>query len=239
MEKTAHELTRKEMKAPDRFQVAASKVTSWMAARKKQLAIVAVLVLAVLVFALAVLTFLDARRAKAGALLSAALTTAGGEVSATATSLPGKPVFKSGEEKARATLEAARKVREQASGSSAATTAALLEGEAQLALGASDEAARAFRAYLDAAPKDDALRFAGYDGLARALEGKGDLAGAAKTWDEAAGVSAFKDRAHIEQARVLAKDGKADEARKLLSAVPQDSPLQSEAQEKLARLGAK
>ena len=179
MDKTAHELTRKEMKAPDRFQVLAGEATSWLAARKKQLAVVVAVALAVVLFAVAVLTFLEARRAKAGALLSAALSVAEGEVSATATPVAGRPVFKTAEEKHRATVEAARKVRDQASGSRAALSAALLEGDAQLALGKHDEAMAAFEAYLAGAPKDDSLRFGAHDGLARAQEGKGDLAAAA------------------------------------------------------------
>ena len=54
------------MKAPDRFQVLAGEATSWLAARKKQLAVVVAVALALALFAVAVLTFLEARRAKAG-----------------------------------------------------------------------------------------------------------------------------------------------------------------------------
>ncbi len=42
MSKTAHELTRKEMKGPDRFQVAASEAAEWASKRQKQLVLAGV-----------------------------------------------------------------------------------------------------------------------------------------------------------------------------------------------------
>jgi tetratricopeptide (TPR) repeat protein len=87
---------------------------------------------------------------------------------------------------------------------------------------------------------DDSLRFAALDGIARAQEGKGDLDAAAKGYQKAGEVEFYKDRAALEQGRVLAKAGKIDQARKAVEAVAKDSKdptLQAEAQERLARLG--
>jgi tetratricopeptide (TPR) repeat protein len=77
------------------------------------------------------------------------------------------------------------------------------------------------------------------DGLARAQEGKGDLEAAAKGWEKAAAIPFYKDRATLERARVLAKAGKTDEAKKALESIPKESPVAGEAQARLSRLGAK
>lgn len=242
MSKTAHELTRKEMKGPDRFQVAASEAAHWMANRQKQLAIVAVGVLAVAVFAVAISSWIDSRGTRAGGLLYSAIDAASGEVSSIPLPNFDHPIYKTEDEKARAVLAAADRVRQAAGGTRAATTALLLEGDAQLALHDWDKAIAAYNGYLSAAPSDDSLRFGALDGLARAQEGKGDLDAAAQTYEKASGIGFFKDRANLERARVLAKAGKAEEARKIVESVAKDSQepsLQAEAQERLTRLGGK
>ncbi|GEJ57419.1 tetratricopeptide repeat protein [Anaeromyxobacter diazotrophicus] len=237
MSKTAHhELTRKEMKGPDKFQVAATEATRWASQRRRQILLAGVAAFAVLALVIAFSAYLDSQRTAAGSLLYRAIDVASGEVSSIP--LPGVArTYKTNEEKQRAVLEAAGQVRARHGASRAAATAALLEGDAQLALGAWDPAIAAYQTFLDKAPADDALRFGGLDGLARAQEGKGDLAAAAATYEKATQIDFFKDRATLERARVLVKAGKKDEAQKALEALPKDSPLAVEAQERLARLG--
>jgi tetratricopeptide (TPR) repeat protein len=237
MSKTAHhELTRKEMKGPDKFQVAATEAASWAHQRRRQILLAGVAAFAVLAAMLGLSAYLEGQRAAAGSLLFRALGAASGEVSSIP--LPGvDTTFKTNEEKQRAVLEAAGKVRERHGGSRAAATAALLEGDAHLSLGEWDKAIAAYQSFLDKAPSDDSLRFAGLDGLARAQEGKGDLAAAAASWERGAQVDFFKDRATLERARVLAKAGKKDEAQKALEGISKESPLSVEAQERLARQG--
>jgi tetratricopeptide (TPR) repeat protein len=237
MSKTAHhELTRKEMKGPDKFQTAATDAIAWASHRRRQILLAGAGALAVIVALIAVSAWLDGQRAAAGGELYRAVDAASGEVSSIP--LPGLDrVFKSNEEKQRAVLEAAGKVTAAHGGSRAAATAALLEGDAHLGLGEWDKAAAAYQTFLDKAPSDDSLRFGALDGLARAQEGKGDLAAAAATYERAAQVDFYKDRAALERARVLAKAGKPDEAKKALEAVAKESPLAVEAQERLARLG--
>jgi tetratricopeptide (TPR) repeat protein len=239
MSKTAHELTRKEMKGPDKFQQVASEAASWAANKQKQIVGAVIALFVVVAVGVGISSWIESRQIEAGGLLYKALDAAGGEVSAVPLPNYDHPLFKTSEEKAKKVLELAEQVRQRQGGSRAAVTAGLLEGEAQLGLGQWDQAAQAFQRYLDAAPQDDSLRYGGLDGLARALEGKGDLEGAAKTWARGADIDFFKDRATVERARVLAKAGKADEAKKALESLPKDSPLSSEAQERLARLGAK
>lgn len=238
MSKSAHELTRREMKGPDKFQVAAAEAAEWAAKRQKAIVGAAVALLAVVAIVIGVMSWLDARKAAAGGALFHAADVASGEISSVP--LPGidRPVFPTDEAKRRAQITAAEQVRSEHGGTRAAITASLLEGSARLALKEWDAAAAAFQRYLSAAPAGDELRFGAYDGLARAQEAKGDLAAAAATWEQAAGIAFFKDRATIERARVLAKAGKADEARKALESVAKDAPLAPEAQERLSRLGA-
>ena len=242
MSKNAHELTRKEMKGPDRFQVAASDAAHWLAGRQKHLLVGVAVVLGVAVFAIAVVSYFDGRRAAAGGLLYRAITAAGGEISAVPLPNFDQPVYRTADEKARAVLAAAQEVRSRHGNSRAAITAGLLEGDAYLTLKEWDKAISAYQGYLDAAPSTDSLRFAAFDGIARAREGKGDLDGAAKSYQQAGEIEFYKDRAALERARVLVKAGKVEDARKAVEAVAKDSKdptLQAEAQERLARLGGK
>ena len=237
---SAHELTRKDMKAPDKFQTAATQAASWAAGRKPTLIAALAAVVAILVAIAAITSWRSSQRQKAGGLLYQTLVAASGEVSSIP--LPGVsgPIFKTDAERQQAVVQRARDVRDQFPSSSAAGTAALAEGDARFRLGEWDAAVAAYQAYLDKAPAEDPLRFAALDGVARVQEAKGQLAEAAQTWQKAAEVKAFADRATLERARVLAQAGQADEAKKLLSGFPEqfkESQLKAEAAERLAKLG--
>jgi tetratricopeptide (TPR) repeat protein len=239
MSKTAQELTRKEMKGPDRFQTAAADAAAWMAKHEKQLVLGILAIVIVAVVAVGASYVLDTKRAKSGGLLYRAIEAASGEVSRIPLPNFDRPIYKTAEEKEQAVIAAATKVREQAGGTRAAATASRLEADAHLALGEWDKAIAAYQRYLATAPADDSLRFAGLDGLARAHEGrggKGDLEAATKSYEQASQIGFFKDRATLELSRVLAKAGKTDEAKKALEALPKESLLQAEAQQRLARL---
>ncbi|HEX9288542.1 MAG TPA: tetratricopeptide repeat protein [Anaeromyxobacteraceae bacterium] len=239
MPKTAHELTRKEMKGPDRFQVVAADAASWLGKHQRHVAMAAAAVVVAAVATAGISYLLESRREQAGGLLYRAIDAASGEISSVPLPNFDRPTYKTAEEKERAVLDAAAKVRDRHPGTRAATTAALLQGDAHLALGEWEKAIAAYQAYLAAAPPDDAVRFGGIDGLARAQEGKGDLDAAARTYEQASDIPFYKDRAALERSRVLAKAGKKDEAKKALEAIAKESPLQGEAQERLARLGAR
>jgi Tetratricopeptide repeat len=239
--KSGGELSRKQIKAPDRFQVAAAGAAEWLAAHRTLVTVAAVALAAAAVSAVAIRAGLRSSQERAGGLLYRALDAADGEVSPVP--IPGvdRQIFGTAEERQRAVAEAAGAVRARAGGSSAARTAALLAGSARLRLGEWDAALADFRAFLAEAPAGDPLRFAALDGVARAQEGKGDLEAAARSFEQAGReVSFYADRAALERARVLVRAGRRDEARKLLQAFPQehkDSPLRAEAQQRLARLG--
>lgn len=240
---SAAEITRKDMKGPDRFQVAATHAAEWAAKNGRTVAVALGALVVALVAAAVVQGMTASARERAGSRLYRALDAAEGVVSAVPMVGSDRQVFASEAERQKAIVDAADRARQGHPGTRAALTAALLAGGANLRLGQWDQARAAYEEYLAGTPADDSLRFAALEGLARAAEGKSDFAGAAATFERAGREVAFyKDRAALERARLLERAGKADEARKLLSAFPEEhkeSPLKAEAQERLARLGGK
>jgi tetratricopeptide (TPR) repeat protein len=236
MAKTAHELTRKDMKSPDKFQVAASEAATWVTGHRNLIIGGIVLLAALAVGTVLIGSYFEGRKAKAGGLLYRALEAASGEVSTVPLPNFNRPTYKTAEEKYKAVSDAAQQVQQRHEGSRSAITAALVEGDARLALREWDQAIAAYQRYLSSAPADDSLRFAAIDGLARALEAKNDLDAAARTYEQGAEIAFYRDRAAIERARVLSRAGKKDEARKALEGVAKESPVFSEAQERLATL---
>jgi tetratricopeptide (TPR) repeat protein len=236
-------ISRKDMKEPDKFQQAATQAASWISTRRKHVVLVgAVVVGAVLL--LAVLAAVTAgREERAGAAASDLLHTMAGEISAVPLpGLPG-PFFPNDEARQRAIVDAAQKVLAAHPGTSAANLAALALGDAQTKLRAFDEAKAAYEKYLSSAPKDDSLRFAALEGVAIGEEAKGNLDAAAATYERLGReVPAFSDRADLERARLLARSGKAAEAKALLASFGEkhkESLLTADASERLARLGGK
>ncbi len=241
MSKTAHELTRKELKGPDKFQQAAAEAAGWLASHQKQIAAGVVATLGVVAVGVAVSAWRGHVEAQAGSELSKVIDDIQGEISSVPIPGSSRPLFTSDDERQRAVVAAATAVRSRFSSSEAAATAALASGDAHLRLGEWEKAVADYQAFLSSG--GDSLRFAALEGIARAHEGKGDLAQAAQGWERVAAEAPFyKDRAEIERARVLAKMGRSDEARKALAGFDEafkDSPLKSEASELLAKLGSR
>jgi tetratricopeptide (TPR) repeat protein len=242
MSKSA-EMSRKEMKQPDQFQVAAGEAASWLTGHRRQSLLVGGVLLVAMLAALAVLAWRDRRSSGAASLLSEVYRTAGGEISSVP--LPGVPgpFFPSDAARQRAVAQAAEKVLAEYAGTSQAALAALAKGDAQLRLGEFDAAVAAYQLYLSSARRTDSFRFSALEGLALAAEGKGDLAGALAGWARLASeVPVQADRADLERARLLAAGGKVEEARALLSSfadVHKKSALSGEAAERLAKLGGR
>jgi tetratricopeptide (TPR) repeat protein len=239
----ANVLTRKDMKEPDKFQVAGGQAAGWAAShRTPVLAGVAAAVVLVVVV-IAVSAWRDHRETEAGVALAAVATAMGGEVSAVP--LPGVPgpIYPSVEAKQKAVLEAAEKVRSAFGGTAAGHTATLAAADAQFALRAFDAALPLYEAYVAEAGKGDSLLFGALEGIALSQEAKGNRDAAAQAYERLAReVPTQADRADLERARILAEAGKVDEARAVLKAFPEahkDSPLVVEAAERLGRLGAK
>jgi tetratricopeptide (TPR) repeat protein len=238
-----HVLTRKDMKEPDKFQQAATQAASWIASRRKHIVFAGLAVVAA-VIVLAILSAVQERRAEsAGAAASDLLQAMGGEISSVP--LPGfpGPFYASEEARQKAVAAAADRVLSEYPGTGAASLAALAKGDAHLRLREWDQAKAAYERFLAQAPKEDSLRFGALEGIALAEEGKGNLDGAAQAYERMAREApAFGDRADLERALVLARAGKAPQAKELLAAFPErhkDSQLTAEAAQQLARLGGK
>lgn len=241
MSKHAAELTRKDMKAPDAFQTAASKAATWVSGKQKTIVAAVVAALVVVAIVLGGMSWWDSRKNAAGGLLYRTLDDADGQISSVP--LPGVtvPLFPSSEAQQRAVLARAEELRKAYPSTDAARTATLAAGGANLRLGAFDAAIADYEAYLAGSSAKDSLAFVAIEGVARAKEGKGDTAGALAAFERLQTQAPSRaDRASLERARILAKTGKGDEARKLLEAFPQDfkeSQLRPEADKQLASLG--
>lgn len=236
-------LTRKDLKAPDKFQVVATRAIDWIGAHKKRARLIGVFAAVALVAAFVAAFGAQARSEKAGALAYEVVSAAGGELSAVP--LPGAsgPFFATDAERQRAVIaEADRAVAEYPS-TAGGHLALLMKGDAQQRLGEADAALASYQRYLAAAPTDGSLRFGALEGIALAQEAKGQLVEAANAWERVGReTAAFSDHADLERARVLALAGKTDEAEKLLKGFPErhkGSTLADEAADRLARLGAR
>ncbi|HZY04443.1 MAG TPA: tetratricopeptide repeat protein [Anaeromyxobacteraceae bacterium] len=236
-----HDLTRKELKGPDWFQARATAAAGWATRNQKRIVLALGGALAVVAVALGLSAWLSEREARAGALLYRTLEAVDGEVSSVPLPGLGRKVFASAAERERAVVAAADEVIRAYPSSAAARTASLAAGDAHLRLGEWDLALESYQRFLSGSA-GDSLRFAALEGLAMAHEGKGDLAQAASDYQRlGAEATAFEDQAALERARVLARAGKAEEARAILERFPKDfkdSPLRTEAEERLRRLGA-
>ena len=235
------ELTRKEMKAPDAFQTAAGKAAEWIGGKQKVIVAAVVGALVVVAAVLGGMSWWDSRKNAAGGLLYRALDDADGQISSVP--LPGVsvPLFPTSEAQFRSVLARADEVRKTYPNTPAARTATLAAAAANLRLAAWDAAIADYESYLATSTAGDSLAFVAVEGIARAKEAKGDVPGALAAFERLQNQApARADRASLERARLLARSGKADDARKLLQAFPQDfkdSQLRPEADKQLAALG--
>src|SRR5512141_3235015 len=94
-------LSRKDMREPDRFQVAASQAATWLAARKKLATTVGGIAVGVILVAGIVLAVASGRAETSGKATSALLAVAATPVAETAAASPGEKTFPSDEAKNR------------------------------------------------------------------------------------------------------------------------------------------
>lgn len=236
-------LSRKDMKAPDRFQEMAKQAMDWISGHKKNARVAVLAVVAVAAVAAVAITASGSRAEKAGGLAFEVLRAAGGEVSAVP--LPGVPgpFYATDAERQQAVIAAADHALAEYPSTAAGRLALLMKADAQLALGQLDAAVASYEKYLAETSSSSSLRFGALEGIALAKEAAGKLDEAAAAWERSAReVAAFADHADVQRARVLEAAGKVEEARKLLEGFAQahaGSALATEAADRLARLGAK
>lgn len=234
-------LSRKDMREPDRFQNVANQAASWLASRKKLIALVGGAVAVVVVAGGVVSSIQGSREQEAGVALSKVLRV----VNATVLDVPKPPegTFKTEADKQKAVIAEADKLVADRGLTPTTVLAVLAKANAHYALGEWDPAAAGYEQFLKEAPKEDSFRFLALENLGMVAEAKGDLAGAGQAFERMAKEApAYADRADLDRARVLGAAGKADEAKQILTKFAEahkDSVLQGEASEQLAKLGAK
>jgi tetratricopeptide (TPR) repeat protein len=236
-------LSRKDLKAPDKFQEVATRAVDWISGHKKNARAISIVVAAAVAIAIVAGLVASARSDKAGALAYEVVRAAGAEVSAVP--LPGVPgpFYANDAERQKAVIAAAELAIGEYPSTAAGHLALLMKADAQYRLGEADAAVASYQKYLSETSSDDSLRFGALDGIAMALESKGKLDEAAAAWERSGREAPlFSDHADIERARVLALAGKKDEARKLLEGFAErhkGSQFAADAADRLARLGAK
>ncbi len=236
-------LTRKDMREPDKFQNVASQAASWLAARKKLVAAVGGGAVLVIVAVGAVLAVQTHRLESSGQATSGLLAIVGAQVTETPPAGATEKTFPTEEAKNRAIVAEADKVLAAQGVSQGTLLAVLAKANAHLGLKEWDAASAQYSRYLAEAPADDSLRFVALENLGLAAEQKGDLPGAAAAYERMAkDAPAYADRADLDRARVLVAQGKAEDARQLLTKFGENHPkslLTREAAQQLQKLGAK
>lgn len=244
-QKQAEEAQRAAEGIQDEFQARGFELVEWM--HEKQgvvLGIIGAIVAAGLAFG--VYTAMQgSRNTTASASLAEALRSweaPVGAEDADGPTPPDAPKFKDAAERAAAAKVLFEKTASEHGSSGAGILGHLYAGHAALRLGDADGAAKAYQGFLDAASSDDPLRFAGYAGLATALESKGDRKGAISALESLVNLAdkTDEDAALVALGRLYTAEGNPDAARKSLERVGKDFPessLKSRADELLASLG--
>lgn len=151
------------------------------------------------------------------------------------------PRYKTAEERAKAARELFKTAGTAHKGTGAAAVAQLYIGHASLKVGEYDPAIAAYEAFLQQTPKSDPVRFAGYSGLAAALDGKGDRKAAIAKLEDLIALpeKIDEDAALLELGRLQIAEGNTDAARKSLERIAKDFPesaLKSRADELIGTL---
>jgi hypothetical protein len=129
------------------------------------------------------------------------------------------PIFETEAARQQAALEAYRKAAEARPGSAIEAFARLGEGGVLLEMGKADEALGVYDRLLasGAAGATPEIRAGALEGRALALEGKGDLPGARKSFEELGVLAGHENRSLYQQARLAHAQGDLEAAKALLN----------------------
>lgn len=223
MAEKSNKMTKQELSAPDAFQLYGAEASDWLMKRGQIIStVVAVLIVGGLIAAL-VQYFSNRSEEAAAKQLGQTLETLERPVveGVPLQPEPGEePPFKSEKERDEAAVKALSDFRAAHKGTDAAVTAALPLGKAEYRLGNYDGALAAFGEYIKAAPKSSPLLISAYEGQGYAYEAKGQLDQALESFRQMAQVNAgefMQGMGQYHQARILAAQGKKDEAAQLLA----------------------
>ncbi|HYO65590.1 MAG TPA: tetratricopeptide repeat protein [Archangium sp.] len=224
MAEKSEKMTKQELSAPDAFQLYGAEASDWLMKRSQIISTVAV-VLVVGGLIAALVQYFNNRSEEAAAkqlgqtleslerpvVEGVPLQPAAGEL----------PPFKSEQERNETTVTELTKFRTDHKGTEAALTAALPLGKAQYRLGKYDDAVATFGEYTKDAPKGSALLTAAYEGQGYAHEAKGQLDQALESFKQMSKAESsgefMQGMGQYHQARILAAQGKKDEAAQLLA----------------------
>lgn len=223
MAEKSEKMRKQELRAPDAFQLYGAEASDWLMKRSQIIGTaVAVLIVGGMIAAL-VQYFTNRGEEAAAKQLGQTLEMLERPVveGVPLQAPPGEePPFKSEKEKDEAIVKALTGFRAAHKGTDAALTAALPLGKAEYRLGNHDGALAAFGDYTKAAPRGSALLTSAYEGLGYAHEAKGQLDQALEAFQQMARVQAgefLQGMGEYHQARILAAQGKKDEAAQLLA----------------------
>lgn len=209
--------TRRDLKGPDEFISTFGRIVAWGKENRPKVALAAAVVAAALLLSFGTRAYFQWQENRAGRELWPYLDQARDALSAPSDADPGKLADLEG-------LIASRS--EKHPGSRAAVYAEYYRGSIAFHLGDYDRSVSRFRAGIRIGKDEGIMKYLLRDGAGRALEAKGDYAGAASAYREAVGFAGgeMKVQTQAAEARVLALSGKKDEAVSLYRQILRENP---------------
>ena len=224
MAEKSEKMTKQELSAPDAFQLYGAEASDWLMKRSQIISTVAVVLVVGGLIAALVQYFNNRSEEAAAKQLGQTLESLERPVVEGVPLQPAEgelPPFKSEQERNETTVTELTKFRADHKGTEAALTAALPLGKAQYKLGKYDEAVATFGEFTKDAPKSSPLLTAAYEGQGYAHEAKGQLDQALESFKQMSKAEAsgefMQGMGQYHQARILAAQGKKDEAAQLLA----------------------
>lgn len=219
-----------EALVPDAFQVVGGEASSWMMKHERKVIVGAAAIL-VLAGGVAVASYLgDRSQAKASQALGTSLKTLAAPIAGSPEAEmapPDEATYPSAQARDEAIVENLAGFRDAFSGTLSAKTATVAQAQALYRLGRHAEAQKAFEDFLSSAPKGSPLRLSALEGLGYSLEAQGQKDAALKAFGDlqAEATGAFlPGMGDFHRARLLAAEGKQDEAAKAFRAVADAHP---------------
>lgn len=219
----AERLSRKELRAPDAFQRIGAEARAWLQERQRMLFMLAVLVVVASISGLFASYFSGKAESQAAQMLGGALKLLNRPVQASTAPVDqdaeDETPFPNQRVKDEAVAQELSRLRSAHPKTRAAVTAALPLGEAYYRVGQYEQALSAFEDFLKGVPKTEPLRAEALEGEGYVFEAKHQLEQALLTYDQLANVTKGEFMTGMglyHRARILAEQGKKEEAAKAL-----------------------